>query len=99
MYQKRCLDGVGGSNCPYQHKQIFRFWGMVSEDPPTPPTIILMHKLIQIRGFFYTQKIDFYFHFEAGADPGFGQGGAQLLRPKVADVAKRAICGQGPGPT
>ena len=23
-----------------------------------------------------------------GADPGFGQGGAQLLRPKVADVAK-----------
>ena len=24
----------------------------------------------------------------AGADPGFGQGGAQLLRPKVADVAK-----------
>ena len=26
----------------------------------------------------------------AGADPGFGQGGAQLLRPKVADVAKRS---------
>ena len=24
----------------------------------------------------------------AGADPGFGQGGPQLLRPKVADVAK-----------
>ena len=63
---------------------------MVSEDPPTPPTIILMHKLIQIRGFFYTQKIDYYFHFEAGADPGFGQGGAQLLRPKVADIAKRS---------
>ena len=28
---------------------------------------------------------------KAGADPGFGQGGApQLLRPKVADVAKRS---------
>ena len=26
----------------------------------------------------------------AGADPGFGQGGAQLLRPKVADIAKRS---------
>ena len=26
----------------------------------------------------------------AGADPGFGQGGAQLLRLKVADVAKRS---------
>ena len=25
-----------------------------------------------------------------GADPGFGQGGAQLLRPKVANVAKRS---------
>ena len=25
-----------------------------------------------------------------GADPGFGQGGAQLLRLKVADVAKRS---------
>ena len=32
-----------------------------------------------------TQTRDF-----AGADPGFGQGGAQLLRPKVADVAKRS---------
>ena len=26
----------------------------------------------------------------AGADPGFGQGGPQLLRPKVADIAKRS---------
>ena len=26
----------------------------------------------------------------SGADPGFGQGGAQLLRLKVADVAKRS---------
>ena len=26
--------------------------------------------------------------FHPGADPGFGQGGPQLLRPKVADVAK-----------
>ena len=26
----------------------------------------------------------------AGADPGFGQGGAQPLRPKVADVVKRS---------
>ena len=26
----------------------------------------------------------------AGADPGFGQGGPQVLRPKVADVAKRS---------
>ena len=25
-----------------------------------------------------------------GADPGFGQGGPELLRPKVADVAKRS---------
>ena len=25
-----------------------------------------------------------------GADPGFGQGGSQLLRPKVANVAKRS---------
>ena len=25
-----------------------------------------------------------------GADPGFGQGGAQLLRPKVADIAKQS---------
>ena len=25
-----------------------------------------------------------------GADPGFGQGGAQLLRPKVADVVKQS---------
>ena len=25
-----------------------------------------------------------------GADPGFGQGGAQLLRPKVVHVAKRS---------
>ena len=35
---------------------------------------------------------------EPGADPGFGQGGPQLQRPKVADVAKQAICGWGPGP-
>ena len=34
-----------------------------------------------------------------GADPGFGQGGAQLLRPKVADVMKQTICGWGPEPT
>ena len=27
---------------------------------------------------------------KTGADPGFGQGGPQLLRPKVADVAKRS---------
>ena len=27
---------------------------------------------------------------ESGADPGFGQGGPQLLRLKVADVAKRS---------
>ena len=26
------------------------------------------------------------------------KGGPQLLRPKVADVAKRAFCGWGPGP-
>ena len=26
----------------------------------------------------------------SGADPGFGQGGPQFLRPKVADVAKRS---------
>ena len=26
----------------------------------------------------------------SGADPGFGQGGAQVLRPKVADIAKRS---------
>ena len=25
-----------------------------------------------------------------GADPGFGQGGPQLLRPKIADVVKRS---------
>ena len=25
-----------------------------------------------------------------GVDPGFGQGGAQLLRPKVANIAKRS---------
>ena len=28
------------------------------------------------------------FIWESGADPGFGQGGPQLLRPKVADVAE-----------
>ena len=39
-----------------------------------------------------------------GANPGFGQGGAQLLRPKVAHVVKcshassGAICDWGPGP-
>ena len=27
---------------------------------------------------------------KAGADPGFGQGGAQLLRLKIADVAKQS---------
>ena len=27
---------------------------------------------------------------DAGADPGFGQGGALLLSPKVADVVKRS---------
>ena len=26
----------------------------------------------------------------AGADPGCGQGGGQVLRPKVADIAKRS---------
>ena len=26
----------------------------------------------------------------AGADPGFGQGGLQVLRPKVANVAKQS---------
>ena len=32
-----------------------------------------------------------HFHDQsAGADPGFGQGGPQFLRPKVADVAKRS---------
>ena len=41
---------------------------------------------------------------KAGADPGFGQGGPQVLRPKVADVAKQShmskasICSWGPGP-
>ena len=31
----------------------------------------------------------------AGADPGFGQGGgAQVLRPKVADVAKRSCASE-----
>ena len=31
----------------------------------------------------------------AGADPGFGQGGgSQLLRPKVADVAKRSLASE-----
>ena len=30
-----------------------------------------------------------HFH-SAGADPGFGQGGPQVLRPKVADVAKQS---------
>ena len=37
----------------------------------------------------------------AVADPGFGQGGPHLPRPKVANVAQRAkqaICSQGPGP-
>ena len=29
------------------------------------------------------------FHASSGADPGFGQGGPQLLRPKVANVVKR----------
>ena len=30
-------------------------------------------------------------HVDTGADPGFGQGGGpQLLRPKVADIAKRS---------
>ena len=33
-----------------------------------------------------TPEIDLF----AGADPGFGQGGPQLLRPKVADIAKRS---------
>ena len=27
---------------------------------------------------------------KAGADPGFGQGGPQLLRPKVADIAEQS---------
>ena len=27
---------------------------------------------------------------QSGADPGFGQGRAQVLRPKVADVAKQS---------
>ena len=33
-------------------------------------------------------------------DPGFrrGGGGGKLLRLKVADIVKRAICGQGLGP-
>ena len=33
-----------------------------------------------------------------GADPGFDQGGPQLLSPKVANVAKRLMCSWGPGP-
>ena len=28
--------------------------------------------------------------YSPGADPGFGQGGAQLLRPKFADVANQS---------
>ena len=32
-----------------------------------------------------------------GADPDFVKGGPQLPRPKVADVAKRALSGRGPG--
>ena len=35
----------------------------------------------------------------AGADPGFGQGGIQLPKSKVANVVKRALSGQGTGPT
>ena len=31
---------------------------------------------------------------QSGADPGFGQGRAQLLRPKVADVAKRSCASE-----
>ena len=30
----------------------------------------------------------------AGADPGFGQGGGQLLRPKVADIAKQSYASE-----
>ena len=43
--------------------------------------------------------------FSAGADPGFGQGGPQLLRPKVANVAKQSHASEvsnlwlGSGPT
>ena len=32
--------------------------------------------------------LDIMFRLHTGADPVFGQGGPQLLRPKVADVAK-----------
>ena len=31
-----------------------------------------------------------YLFLLSGADPGFGQGGAQVLRPKVADIVKRS---------
>ena len=49
--------------------------------------------------FFIIKVVDSWSVSCAGADPGFGQGGGpQVLRPKVADVAKRAICGRGPGP-
>ena len=36
---------------------------------------------VNIRGFHHSL-------LHAGADPGFGQGGPQLLTPKVADIAK-----------
>ena len=36
---------------------------------------------------------------QSASDPGFGQGGPQLLRPKVADVAKWSGASEGPGPT
>ena len=42
------------------------------------------------KSFLLVHKSVIILQIHAGVDPGFGQGGAQLLRPKVADIAKRS---------
>ena len=48
------------------------------------PSFLWCHEFLQLLHVHYS-----------GADPGFGQGGPQLVRPKVADVAKRIHMSKG----
>ena len=51
---------------------------------------VLFVSLCFLTSCFWEQYLEKAPFIAPGADPGFGQGGAQLLRPKVADIAKRS---------
>ena len=56
---------------------------IIPSQSPTPPRNCCIITMLENMHFLQLQQ------WSAGADSGFGQGGPQLLRPKVADIVKR----------